>query len=49
MIFEMRKQLVTFNTHIKTEETMSKLYQHQQNFEDFDNQEYDGEDEDMLL
>jgi kinesin family protein 2/24 len=30
MITEMRKQLITFHTHLKTEEAMSKLYQEQQ-------------------
>jgi hypothetical protein len=30
MITEMRKQLITFHTHLKTEEVMSKLYQQQQ-------------------
>lgn len=33
MITEMRKQLITFHTHLKTEETMSKLYQEQQEAE----------------
>lgn len=28
-ITEMRKQLITFHTHLKTEEVMSKVYQHQ--------------------
>lgn len=30
MITEMRKQLITFHTHLKTEEAMSKIYQEQQ-------------------
>ena len=30
MITDMRKQLITFHTHLKTEEAMSKLYQEQQ-------------------
>ena len=30
MITQMRKQLITFHTHLKTEEVMSKLYQQQQ-------------------
>lgn len=30
MITEMRKQLIMFHTHLKTEEVMSKLYQQQQ-------------------
>jgi kinesin family member 2/24 len=30
MITEMRRQLITFHTHLKTEEAMSKIYQEQQ-------------------
>lgn len=34
MISDMRRQLITFHTHLKTEEAMSKLYQQQQQAQD---------------
>ncbi len=53
MIHQIRQQLVEFNKNIKTEETMSKLYQQQQNLDGIDadipngNNEYG--DEEMLM
>ena len=34
MITNMRKQLITFHTHLKTEEILSKLYQQQQQMQE---------------
>ena len=36
MILDMRKQLIDFHTNLKTEEIMSKLYQQQQDANDFE-------------
>ena len=47
MIEGMRKQLVDFHKHLKTEECMSKLYQQQQNLNDFNID--DAENDDNLL
>ena len=51
MITEMRKQLITFHGHLKTEEVMSKLYQQVQNLEDLEQEVNNNEygDEDMLI
>mmetsp|Transcript_20210 Transcript_20210/g.19152 ORF Transcript_20210/g.19152 Transcript_20210/m.19152 type:complete len:87 (-) Transcript_20210:39-299(-) len=50
IILKMRTQLLEFHKHIKTEECMSKLYQQQQNLNEFElNPNNEEEDEDMLL
>ena len=52
MMHQIRQQLIEFNKNIKTEETMSKLYQQQQNLDVLDADIPNGNeygDEEMLM
>jgi hypothetical protein len=51
MITQMRKQLIDFHTHLKTEEVMSKLYQQQQAAQDASIQQQtpNGYSEDFMM
>ncbi len=43
MILQMRQSIINFHTNLKTEETMSKLYQQQQNLNDYNMPEENDE------